>query len=138
MNGFWIGFYEICEWLLILAGIGLFAVIGYIVVTALSLKTVVMRDAKRLYQPPLNSVKALAAAGKGVVIQEQVRVKHIGGQFKIMAGDVKATATQIGGAAKTIHPSDLKGAATNAKDTLRFVTTLMSLFRATSKQTPAP
>ena len=85
MNEFWSGFYQFCEWLLILTGIGFFAVIFYIATTALAVKNSVMRNAKRLYLPPLNSVKSLAATGKGVAMQEKVRVLSIAGHFKGMA-----------------------------------------------------
>jgi hypothetical protein len=66
MNGFWLGFYEVCNVLMIVAGIAFFAMIAYIVVTALSLKTTVMRDAKRLYEPPLSLPRASLQRAKAL------------------------------------------------------------------------
>jgi hypothetical protein len=134
MNGFWLGFYEVCNVLMIVAGIAFFAMIAYIVVTALSLKTTVMRDAKRLYEPPLKSAKSIVATGKGIALQEQVRIKHIGAQFKVMADDVKDAVTEIGGAAKTIHPQDLKNTLSSAQSVLRFASAMLKLVRVSSKQ----
>jgi hypothetical protein len=136
MNGFWLGFYQVCEWLLILFGVAFILVIAYCVTTVLNLKNSATRNAKRLYQPPLNSAKALAAAGKGVVLQEKVRVLHIIGGVKTMAGDVGETASQVGTAAKTVHPEELKAAFTNVQSTARFASTILNLFRAAPKQTP--
>jgi hypothetical protein len=127
MNGFWLGFYEVCNVLMIVAGIAFFAMIAYIVVTALSLKTTVMRDAKRLYEPPLKSAKSIVATGKGIALQEQVRIKHIGAQFK-------DAVTEIGGAAKTIHPQDLKNTLSSAQSVLRFASAMLKLVRVSSKQ----
>ncbi len=136
MYEFWVNFYLVCEWLLVIAGIAFFASIAYVAVTALNLKNSAMRNAKRLSQPPLNSGKALAATGKGIVMQEKVRVLSIAGQFKAMFDDVKVAATQVGQAAKTIHPDELKDAASNAQNTLRFASTLLHLFRSSPKQAP--
>jgi hypothetical protein len=134
MNGFWLGFYEVCDVLMVIAGIAFFAVIAYILATLLSLKTVAIRDAKRLYEPPMKSVQGIITAGKGIAVQEQMRLKHIGANFKVMAGDVKDAATEIGEAAKTIHPEDLKNTVSSAKNTFQFASALLKFVRAGSKQ----
>ena len=90
--------------------------------TALHFKTAVMGNAKRLYERPVNSVKTLAATGKGIVQQEKVRVQHIAGTFKGTAGGVKETATEIKSAAQSVHPEELKTALNNVQRAFQLLT----------------
>ncbi len=108
-------FYLVCQWLLILALIGFFATIAWIVMTVLKVKTAVMGDAKRLYEPPLRSGKAVAATGKGVFVQEKARFGRVSVVLKGTAASVKDAAGDITTVAKSIHPSDLQPVATDVK-----------------------
>lgn len=131
-------FERIIEWLWIIVGVLFLGVIGYLGAMALSLKSAAMRNAKRLYEPPLNSVKSLIGTGKGIVQREQVRVQHILSNAKIIAGDVKETTGQVGGAAKTVHPDELKDALANAQKTFQFVTMLTKIVHGMSNQHQTP
>ena len=137
MNGFWDGFYTVCEVGLIVAFVAFIGVVIYLAMTALHFKTAVIGHAKRLYERPVNSVKSLTATGKAIVQQEQVRVQHMAGTFKGTAGDVKETATGVTSAAKSVHPAELKAAVNNVQQVFQFVSTAMQFARATSKQGPS-
>lgn len=108
-------FYTICQWLLILAFIGFIATIAWIVVTVLKVKTAVMGDAKRLYQPPIRSGKAIAVTGKGLFMQEKARVQRVGVVLKGTTASVKDAAGDVSTVAKSIHVSDLQPVATDFK-----------------------
>lgn len=131
-------FYLVCQWLLILSFVGFFAAIAWIVVTALKVKTAIMGDAKRLYEPPLRSGKAIAATGKGVFLQEKARVQRVGVVLKGTAASVKDVAGDVTTVTKSIHPSDLQPVATDFKAVVGLlgqVSTYMKLlskFRAAS------
>lgn len=134
MNGFWEGFYVVCEWGLILAFLGFIGAIAYLAMTVLHIKTAVMGNAKRLYEPPLNSVKSLAATGKGILQQEQVRVQHMAGTFKGTAGDVKEAATEVKSAAQSVHPAELRVALANVQHVFQFLSVAADFAKLTSKQ----
>ncbi len=108
-------FYMVCQWLLILAFIGFLATIAWIVVTVLKVKTAVMGDAKRLYERPLRSGKAIAATGKGIFFQEKARVQRVGVVLKGTTASVKDTAGDVQTVAKSIHVSDLQPVAVDVK-----------------------
>ena len=127
-------FYLICQWGLILAFVCLVGALVFLGMTALRFKTAVIGHAKRLYERPVNSAKSLAATGKALVQQEQVRVKHMAGTFQGTAGDVKEAALEIKSAVQTIHPDELKSALTNAQNVFRFLSAAMEFTRATAKQ----
>ena len=129
-----VGFEHFLEWLWILVGISFVGVIVYLIVTALSLKNAAMRNAKRLYEPPVNSVKSLIGTGKGIAQREQVRVQHIAANVKVMAGDVKETTGQVAGAAKTVHPDELKAALANIQKTFQFIAMLSKVAHGMTKQ----
>ena len=122
------------EILLILSLIGLIGVVIWLVVTVLNLKNGVTRDAKRIYERPLRSVKSLAATGKGIVMQEGVRVKHIGASGKVAAIAVRDAAIEIKTAVQGIPVDDLKAMTTEIKSTAKLVGTATQFFRAVSKQ----
>lgn len=108
-------FYLVCQWLLILALIGFLGTIAWIISVALTAKNSVMKDVKRLYEPPLRSGKALAATGKGVFLQEKARVQRVGVVLKGTTASVKDVAGDVSTVAKSIHPSDLQPVATDFK-----------------------
>ncbi len=126
-------FYHVCEWLLIIALIGFFGAIAWIVVTALKVKTAVMGDAKRLYEPPLRSGKAIAATGKGVFMQEKARVQRVGVVLKGTTVSVKDAAGDISTVAKSIHPSDLQPVATDFKAVVSLLSQVSTYLRLFSK-----
>ena len=130
-------FYQICEVGLVSALIAFVLVIAYLAVTALSIKNTAVRCAKRLYERPLNSAKGIGTAGRAIVVQEKVRVQHIAGSVKIMAGHVKESAGEVAGAAKSIHPSELKSAVNSAKATLSFLTAIKQFAQAVADQRAA-
>ena len=136
MNG-WQIFEQICEWGWIVALVLLFVFVIYLVATLLHFKTAVVGNAKRLYERPVNSVKTLTATGKAIVQQEQVRVKHMAGAFKVTAGEVKEAATEVKSAAQSVHPQELKAAVTNVQRTFQFVSMLTQFTRSSAKQTAA-
>lgn len=108
-------FYLICQWLLILSLVGFFGAIAWIVLTALKVKTAVMGDAKRLYEPPLRSGKAIAATGKGVFLQEKARVQRVAVVLKGTTASVKDAVGDVSTVAKSIHTSDLQPVTTDVK-----------------------
>lgn len=126
-------FYLVCQWLLIIALIGFFGAIAWIVVTALKVKTAVMGDAKRLYEPPLRSGKAIAATGKGVFMQEKARVQRVGVVLKGTTASVKDAAGDISTVAKSIHPSDLQPVATDFKAVVSLLSQVSTYLRLFSK-----
>lgn len=126
-------FYVVCQWLLILALIGFFGAIAWIVVTALKVKTAIMGDAKRLYEPPLRSGKAIAATGKGVFMQEKARVQRVGVVLKGTTASVKDAAGDISTVARSIHPSDLEPVATDFKAVVGLLSQVSTYLRLFSK-----
>lgn len=127
-------FYLIMQWLLIALFIGFLGAIIYLVMSLLRVKNAVMADAKRLYEPPLRSVKSLVAAGKGVAVQETTRVKRVGTMVSGTVGVVKETATDIREAASEVHLSDLKPVLANAQNMLKILSLAVQFTRATPKQ----
>lgn len=126
-------FYLVCQWLLIIALIGFFGAIAWIVVTALKVKTAVMGDAKRLYKPPLRSGKAIAVTGKGVFMQEKARVQRVVVVLKGTTASVKDAAGDISSVAKSIHPSDLQPVATDFKAVVSLLSQVSTYLRLFSK-----
>lgn len=124
--------YVIFEWLMVLALLGLFGVLAWLVMTALKIKTSVMTDAKRLYEPPIRSVKSLVATGKGIAQQEAVRVRHMGGSVKVAAAAVKEATGEVKIAAQSIQVSELKSSLANVQDVLRFVSLIGKISKSTS------
>ena len=117
-------FYIAGEIFLVLALVGIIAVIVWMVMTAVRLKTTVVTNAGRLYKRPLNAGKNLVTTGKGIAEQETVRVKHIISTVKTTSGIVVQTVTEIKTVAETVHPEDLKPALAllkNASGTLKIV-----------------
>lgn len=100
--------FMIFEWLLILALIGLIVAVVWLATAALKLKTAVVRDAKRLYEPPVRAVKSLAASGKGVALKESARAKSSIGFAKCAAAAVSETACEVKTIVQTMRFSDLK------------------------------
>ena len=112
------------EIFLVLALVGIIAVIVWMVTTAVRLKTSVVTNAGRLYKRPLNAGKNLVTTGKGIAQQETVRVKHIISTVKTTSGIVMQTASEIKTVAETVHPEDLKPALAllkNASSALKIV-----------------
>lgn len=120
------------EWLLVLALIGFIGAIGLLVVSALSLKNGVMRNAKRLYEPPVRSVKTLVATAKGLAQQEGVRFKHVAGTVRVAAGAVKVAAAEVKTAAQGVHFSDLKPVMANVQTVLKVITLAFKLTRSSA------
>ena len=112
------------EIFLVLALVGIIAVIVWMVTTAVRLKTALVTNAGRLYKRPLNAGKNLVTTGKGIAQQETVRVKHIISTVKTTSGIVMQTASEIKTVAETVHPEDLKPALAllkNASSALKIV-----------------
>ena len=112
------------EIFLVLALVGIIAVIIWMVTTAVRLKTALVTNAGRLYKRPLNAGKNLVTTGKGIAQQETVRVKHIISTVKTTSGIVMQTASEIKTVAETVHPEDLKPALAllkNASSALKIV-----------------
>ena len=112
------------EIFLVLALVGIIAVIIWMVTTAVRLKTSLVTNAGRLYKRPLNAGKNLVTTGKGIAQQETVRIKHILSTVKTTSGIVMQTASEIKTVAETVHPEDLKPALAllkNASSALKIV-----------------
>lgn len=112
------------EIFLVLALVGIIAVIVWMVTTAVRLKTALVTNAGRLYKRPLNAGKNLVTTGKGIAQQETVRIKHIISTVKTTSGIVMQTASEIKTVAETVHPEDLKPALAllkNASSALKIV-----------------
>ena len=112
------------EIFLVLALVGIIAVIVWMVTTAVRLKTALVTNAGRLYKRPLNAGKNLVTTGKGIAQQETVRIKHIISTVKTTSGIVMQTVTEIKTVAETVHPEDLKPALAllkNASSALKIV-----------------
>ena len=124
--------YVIFEWLLVLALLGLIGVIAWLVMAALKIKTSVMADAKRLYEPPTRSVKVLIGTGKGIAQQETVRARHIASSAMVAVGAVKETTGEVKVVTDSIHVSELKAALADVQNVVKFVGLLTRLSKTTA------
>lgn len=130
-------FVVIFEWLLVIAILGLIGVLVWLALAVLSVKKAAMRDVKRLYEPPLRSVKSLVGTGKGIVQQESVRARHIGDSVKVAAGAVKVTASEVKIVAESVRFSDLKPILANIQNVLKLLSLAGKMRQAVSvKQGP--
>lgn len=127
-------FYIICQWLLILAFIGFFASIAWIVITVLRVKSLLVADAKRLYEPPMRSGKSIAATAKGVFLQEKARVQRMGVVLKGTTASVKDAASDVQVVAKSIHASDLKPITADFKAVVGVLGHIATFLKAVSQQ----
>lgn len=127
----------IFQWLQILALLGLIGAAVWLAMTALRVKNGLVGDAKRLYEPPLRSGKNLAAAGKGVALQEIGRAKRVGAVVKGTVGVVKETATDAKEAAQGVSLSDLKPYLLNVQNALRIFSMVTQFTRSAPKQRPS-
>ena len=123
-------FYVIFEWLLVIALIGLIGVIVWLIATVLNLKNAAMRDAKRIYERPTNSVKTLIGTGKGIGLRESARFKHMAVPVKEAAGAVRVTVGEVKTAASGIHPSELKSVLSNVQSVLKLAGMVAKTARA--------
>lgn len=121
--------YVIFEWLLIIAFLGLLGALGWLAMTALKIKASVMKDAKRLYEPPVRAVKSLVATGKGIAQQESVRVRHMTSTVKVAAGAVKEASDEVKVAAEAVHFSELKPTVANAQNVWKVIVLVRKLSR---------
>lgn len=121
------------EILLVAALVGLIAVVIWLVLTVLHLKTAVMGDAKRLSERPIRVVKNLIATGKGIAQQETARVKRIAATVKGPIKAVKDTAGDIKLVASSIDVSELPNpqpAMSRAQTILKFAANAFKLARS--------
>ena len=124
------------EIFLVLALVGIIAVIVWMVTTAVRLKTSVVTNAGRLYKRPLNAGKNLVTTGKGIAQQETVRVKHIISTVKTTSGIVMQTASEIKTVAETVHPEDLKPALALLKNASNALKTVANISHVPAGQGP--
>ena len=124
------------EIFLVLALVGIIAVIVWMVTTAVRLKTSVVTNAGRLYKRPLNAGKNLVTTGKGIAQQETVRVKHIISTVKTTSGIVMQTASEIKTVAETVHPEDLKPALALLKNASSALKTVANISHVAAGQGP--
>ena len=124
------------EIFLVLALVGIIAVIVWMVTTAVRLKTSVVTNAGRLYKRPLNAGKNLVTTGKGIAQQETVRVKHIISTVKTTSGIVMQTASEIKTVAETVHPEDLKPALALLKNASSALKTVANISHVPAGQGP--
>ena len=124
------------EIFLVLALVGIIAVIVWMVMTAVRLKTTVVTNAGRLYKRPLNAGKNLVTTGKGIAQQETVRVKHIISTVKTTSGIVMQTASEIKTVAETVHPEDLKPALALLKNASNALKTVANISHVAAGQGP--
>ena len=127
-------FLGFCYVLLILALLGLIGSIAGMVLAALRLKPSVMTNVKRLYEPPLQSVKSLIATGKGLAQQEGVRAKHIGASAREAATAVKGVAGEVKTAATGVHFSELKPVLNNLQNVFRVLGLAAQFARTGARQ----
>ena len=124
------------EIFLVLALVGIIAVIVWMVTTAVRLKTALVTNAGRLYKRPLNAGKNLVTTGKGIAQQETVRVKHIISTVKTTSGIVMQTASEIKTVAETVHPEDLKPALALLKNASNALKTVANISHVAAGQGP--
>ena len=124
------------EIFLVLALVGIIAVIVWMVTTAVRLKTSVVTNAGRLYKRPLNAGKNLVTTGKGIAQQETVRVKHIISTVKTTSGIVMQTVSEIKTVAETVHPEDLKPALALLKNASNALKTVANISHVAAGQGP--
>ena len=124
------------EIFLVLALVGIIAVIVWMVTTAVRLKTALVTNAGRLYKRPLNAGKNLVTTGKGIAEQETVRVKHIISTVKTTSGIVMQTASEIKTVAETVHPEDLKPALALLKNASNALKTVANISHVPAGQGP--
>lgn len=124
------------EIFLVLALVGIIAVIVWMVTTAVRLKTALVTNAGRLYKRPLNAGKNLVTTGKGIAQQETVRIKHIISTMKTTSGIVMQTASEIKTVAETVHPEDLKPALALLKNASNALKTVANISHVAAGQGP--
>ena len=127
-------FYVIGEILLILSLVGLIGVLVWVVKTALHVKNTTVAHAKRLTQAPIAAGKNLTTTVKGIVQQETVRVRHIGASAKVAAGAVQVAASDIGEAAHSVHPEELKPALASLQNVTKLLRLAAQLTEGAARQ----
>ena len=126
--------FDIGLYFTILALVGLVAVLVFLAMTALKLKTSVIDNAGRLYKRPLAAGKNLIATGKGIAQQEAVRGRHIGASAKTAGLAVKDAALHIKDAAQSVHPEDLKPALASVSNASKVIQLAAKLSRVGGQQ----
>lgn len=124
----------IADTLVILAFLGLIVVLVALVFAGLRLKRDVMRNAKRLYERPTNSVTSIINAGKGIVVRETPRVQHAISTVQATAEVVKATVEDTRIAVSTIRDVDWGPIIEMAQTGMKFASLAAAVARASSKQ----
>lgn len=122
------------EAITILALLGLVAVLVFLAMTALKLKTSVMDNAGRLYKRPLAAGKSLAATGKGIAQQEAVRGKRIAASAATAGLAVKDAALNIKDAVQGVHPEELKPVLASVSNASRVVQLAAKLSQVGARQ----
>jgi hypothetical protein len=124
----------IADVLIIVAFLGLIVALGALVFAALRLKNDAMRNAKRLYVKPMQSVKNLTTAGKGIVQQEGVRVRHAIDTIRSTSAIVKETVDEVSVAVETVRDVDWAPILAAAQTGMKFAAAAADVARAASKQ----
>lgn len=127
---------QIVDCIIILAFLGLIIALVAIVWAMLNLKNSVVANAKRLYERPSRSFKNLAAAGRGIVIQEQVRIDAASKRVKAATDLVLDTANDLNTAVETIRDIDWEPIFAAATGAARFMSAAAGVARAASTQSP--
>lgn len=124
----------IADILIILAFLGLIAACGAVVFVALRMKRDVVRNAKRLYEPPLRSAKNIVTAGKGLVQQETVRVQHGARVVRETAAVVRTAVVDLRRAVEIVRDIDWQPILSMAQAGMQFASTAAKVARSASKQ----
>lgn len=124
----------VADVLVILAFLGLIVVVTALVFAALRLKRDVTRNAKRLYERPMNGVISIIDTGKGIVVRETPRVQHAISTITQTAAVVKATVDDAQVAVSTFREVDWEPIVQAVQTAAKFAEAAAGVARAASKQ----
>jgi hypothetical protein len=124
----------VADVLVILAFFGVILALVALVVVALKMKRDVTRNAKRIYERPMQSAKNLATTGKGIVMQEKVRVESAVATVKATAEIVKATAADTAEAASALRDVDWAPILEAAQTGMKFAQAMAGVAKSSKGQ----
>lgn len=129
-------FAAIADWLIILAFLGLIITLAFAAWAAVRLTKGTVRNAKRLYERPVQAATNLSIAGRGIVLKETVRVQAAAAHITSAATAVARTATDLHIATKTLLNVDWTPVIEAVVAGVKFANLAAQVMRAASNQGP--
>ena len=124
----------VADILIILAFFGVILALVSLVMVALKLKRDITRNAKRMYERPVQSGKNLVTLGKGIVLQEKTRVEGAIATVKATADVVMTTVEDAKVAASTLRDVDWQPILEAAQTGMKFAQAMANVARSVKNQ----